>query len=256
MVCQTLAQVPYGPSQGPGIPKQNWPSTAAQMAAIIGYTPSAIWGWQDASGNIDNLLGDSDLDLKATPSVPTYRAITPFAGRYACSFDSTVETVDLDSYDDAEIGTGSLAFLKIIKFTDPGATVFGEGTVIGNGGYAFRVKDGGQLNPFVGDGTSNVQINTTTDPVPIDAYGACAWGVDRNADVLFIGVAFRGHVWSETASTSGLGADLQNPNWPLQWNRQNTAYTHDVLYAAMFEDAQAQWGTTVEHVLKMFYQGR
>jgi len=179
----------------------NYPTTAAELAALVGYgtwTSGALWLCDEASGNLVASFGTPNL----TPvSTPTYGAIGPRGGPdKAVGFDSSADAFSAgDTFDIAS--TADMVVLWVGKFaSNPGANrdVMGKWEASVNGWSIVNRQT--TLRLSLSDGVFNSFTETSSL-----YYGEWHVGIaviDRGAARARIGL------FGLTSQTSNLGSEL------------------------------------------------
>jgi hypothetical protein len=168
-------------------PSRSWPTTAAQMAAAMGYgTWASLWQCDEASGNLTDVVGGVTLTANSTP---TYRTAGAFSGDFAIGFDSAADRFEGGDVYDSD-GTTDIAAYCCVYVTANSAFnhVMGKGIAAGQPFWGIIANAGTWLG-YVSDGATN-QISTGP-AVATGQWLDVLMCLDRTADTvqIFVGAS-------------------------------------------------------------------
>lgn len=240
----------YLPRARPGASAKLWPVTVAEWSAsMAGREPAHNWLFDEASGDLLDHIGSYDMSPQDSP----VRSVSSFPGKTSTQFVYNT----LDSFDAADGTvadfTGSFAFLVAAYFgTDNAASrdVFAKPAGAAPiDGYQARLTAGGTPTWTVGDGTSDVTVNGSTDHE--GEHSGLLFLCDQDADIIGL---YSTRQSEQTASIAAIG-DTSAAAAVLAFGSRNSFCASQIAHQyALFEGTEAEGMGQAE--LDAYWAGR
>jgi len=234
--------------QGIGSWWQRFPTNATDLGALIGFTPSNIWTFNEATGNFQDSVGADAFTVISG----TQNQASPFCGQqqFACADGSldSADAVNAASFDYDAVT--SFAWLAAIRINVAAATrdIYARRSA-GAAYYRCYVTAAGQLYWAITDGVFSTVPNIAGGTIPID-YFPILTVVDRNAVQSSISIPGT----TAIGSTLLIGS-LANPGPFSFGSRTGFSAGVDFVWAAHFVGANAQMRTYEQTILSNFWRG-